>query len=218
MVTRDLVENVIAVSGLWDEGRRNSHGFLLSPDVYEITKTQAQELEDLGQALYECLSGLGRIAAICADPRLTKGKVWGAITKMLHMDIPVLYQEVHALNPSRVPAVCKVDFMVGSDGRFHIAEIDAHNKHGLGYSTLGARLRRAVRPLAAAFPGVAKALANELGRRNRSCVTLLYADQERFYLPEFRIFRDELAKHDVKMNVISEVEVKDPGKLGDRIF
>jgi hypothetical protein len=112
------------------------------------------------------------------------------------------------LNPSSVPSICKVDIMEESEsGEFRIAEIDGHNKHGLGYSTLGARIRKAVMPNAKTFPGVAATLASEIKRRNENSVVLLYADQERFYLPEFHILQTELATHGVEVVMIAESDV-----------
>jgi len=101
-----------------------------------------------------------------------------------------------------------VDIMESESGEFRIAEIDGHNKHGLGYSTLTARIRRAIMPEAKAFPGVAMTLAKEIQRRGENSVVLLYADQERFYLPEFRILQAELATHGVEVGVVAESEVR----------
>ena len=77
------------------------------------------------------------------------------IVKVLHTGVPAIYHDIMLLNPSSAPSICKVDIMESESGEFRIAEIDGHNKHGLGYSTLAARIRHAVMPDAKAFPGVA---------------------------------------------------------------
>lgn len=62
------VKQVVLDSGLLDDGRAASHGFLLSPSVYEVSRDKKDQLEALGAALHDCLGGLGRIAAIPRGP------------------------------------------------------------------------------------------------------------------------------------------------------
>lgn len=208
----EQVRQVVHDSGLWDNGRESSHGFVLSPSVYEVPQDKRDELEAIGAALHDCLAGLGRIAAIAFNPKLGHSATWGMITKALHTGVPAIYHDIMLLNPSSVPSICKVDIMESVDGEYRIAEIDGHNKHGLGYSTLAARIRKAVMPEAKAFPGVAATLAAEIKRRGESSVVLLYADQERFYLPEFCILRAELATHGVEVVVVAESDVRTEGE------
>lgn len=207
----EQVRQVVRDSGLWDNGREASHGFLLSPSVYEVSQNKRNELEAIGAALHNCLAGIGRIAAIAFNPKLGHGATWGMIAKVLRTGIPSIYHEIMLVNPSRVPTICKVDIMESESGELRIAEIDGHNKHGLGYSTLAARIRKAVMPDAKAFPGVATTLASEIKRRGENSVVLLYADQERFYLPEFRILQTELATHGIEVVVVAESEVRVEG-------
>ncbi|MEK7619318.1 MAG: hypothetical protein AAB416_03745 [Patescibacteria group bacterium] len=201
------VKQVVLDSGLWDDGRAASHGFLLSPSVYEVSRDKKDQLEALGAALHDCLGGLGRIAAIAARPDLCHSATWGVIARALRTGVPVVYHDFMTTRPGSAPSICKVDLMESGDGELRIAEIDGHNKHGLGYSTLAARIRRAVSPEADAFPGVANMLAKEVARRGETSVALLYADQERFYTPEFRIFQSELAEHGIETVVIAESDV-----------
>lgn len=204
----EQVRRVVLDSGLWDQGRESSHGFVLSPSVYEVSQEKRDELEAIGAALHDCLAGLGRIAAIAFNPKLGHGVTWGMITKALHTGVPATYHDIMLLNPSSAPSICKVDIMESADGNYRIAEIDGHNKHGLGYSTLTARIRRVVLPEARAFPGIAATLAQEIKRRGESSVILLWADQERFYLPEFRILQTELATHGVEVILVAESDVR----------
>jgi hypothetical protein len=175
--------------------------------VYEVPLDKRDELEAIGAALHDCLAGIGRIAAIAFNPKLGHSATWGMIVKVLHTGVPTIYHDIMLLNPSSTPSICKVDIMESESGEFRIAEIDGHNKHGLGYSTLGARIRKAVMPDAKAFPGVAATLALEIKRRSENSVVLLYADQERFYLPEFRILQTELSTHGVEVVVVAESDV-----------
>jgi len=204
----EQVRQVVLDSGLWDNGRESSHGFVLSPSAYEVTQDKRDELKAIGAALHDCLAGLGRIAAIAFNPKLGHSATWRMIVKVLHTGVPAIYHDIMLLNPSSVPSICKMDIMESESGEFRIAEIDGHNKHGLGYSTLTARIRRAIMPEAKAFPGVAATLVSEIKRRGENTVVLLYADQERFYLPEFRILQAELATHGVEVVVVAESDVR----------
>ncbi len=207
----EQVRQVVLDSGLWNNGGTSRYGFVLSPSVYEVSPEKREELEVLGAALHDCLAGLGRIAAIAFNPKLGYSLTWRMITKALHIGVPAVYHDIMLLNPSRTPSICKVDIMESQDGNFRIAEIDGHNKHGLGYSTLAARIRKVLMPETQAFPGVASTLAKEAARRGENTIVLLYADEERFYLPEFRILQAELATHGIKVVVVAESDVRVEG-------
>lgn len=205
---RKQIKQIILDSNLWNNGGMASHKFILSPDVYKVSLENQNKLETIAMALYDCMAGLGRIITIAFSPRLSHGATWGMIARTLRTGIPSVYHEIMLLNPSRVPSICKVDFMESVDGNYRIAEIDGHNKHGLGYSTLAARIRRAIMPKARVFPGVAQLLSKEIKRRNEDSIVLLYADQERFYLPEFRILQSELVNFGIKLVIVAENNVQ----------
>lgn len=197
---------IISEAGIWDGARKESHAFLLSPSVYKITRIQQEGLVELGYALYDCLAGLSHIAVIAYDPTLIYRGAWIHIRKVFSSGVPSIYQHMQGMNIKHIPQLLKVDLMVDQAGNFRIAEIDGHNKHGLGYSTLAMRLRYACYPNAAALPGVVKTLAKEVTRSGHEAITLLYADQERFYVPEFDIAKQEFEKHNVVCRIISEMD------------
>ena len=198
---------VISESGLWGGARENSHAFLLSPSVYRITKERCQELSQLGFALYDCLLGLSQIAVIAHDQSLNYGGAWTLIRKVFSTGVPKIYQELQGMNVKHIPKLLKVDLMVDTDGNFRIAEIDGHNKHGLGYSTLGLRFREALYPQAEALPGTVKTLSAEVIRLGYREIKLFYADRERFYIPEFEVAQQEFAKHGINCVIAGEMEV-----------
>ncbi len=200
----EQVRQVVLDSGLWNNGGISRYGFVLSPSVYEVSPEKREELEALGAALYDCLAGLGRIMAIASTPQFSHSNTWRMIARALSTGVPKIYDDLISFRPSNVPSICKVDIMESQDGNLRIAEIDGHNKHGLGYSTLAARIRRVVMPEAQAFPGVASAIAKEAARRGENTIVLLYAYEERFYLPEFHILQAELADLDLELVVIAE--------------
>lgn len=200
---------VISESGIWSGTRKESHAFLLSPSVYQITEAQNQELRKLGFALYDCLLGLSHIAVIAYDQSLNYEGVWLLARRVFSTGVPHVYQELQGMNVRHIPKLLKVDLMVDQDGNFKIAEIDGHNKHGLGYSTLGMRFREALYPQAKSFPGTVKTLAEELKRLGHTEIKLLYADQERFYVPEFEVARQEFSKHGINCVVVSEMDMNE---------
>lgn len=212
MVTREIVRQVVEESGLWDGTTVNKYSYILSPDLYEVGEMQLRQLEDLGPALQECLSGLSRIATIAHNPKLASNRTWRMVVRVLNTGVPSIYREIQVLDPTRTPAICKVDLMQGTDGRYLIAEIDGHNKHGMGYLALQARITRVIRPEAQTFPGIASAIEAEMKRRNSDGrLVLLYGHKERYYLPEFKILADELTKWGIELLVVDEVDIRIQG-------
>lgn len=219
MVCREDFEKVIEESRLWIEGGPN-HRFLLSPEVFELDEHGASQVKTLGEALHECLSGIGRLVAIAATPGLAHGRVWNQINRIGGQDIPRIYRPLLTQKPGTVPAVCKVDLMVDKEGVFKIAEIDGHNKHGMGYSTLAAGLRAAAKPDADAFPGVAKVLAKWLVQRGGQAA-LIYANKERFYRPEVLVLAEAVGRFGAELVVANENEAVVDGdsvKINGRVF
>lgn len=198
--------SVISESGLWNGARKDSHAFLLSPSIYQITEAERQELSQLGMAIYDCLFGLSHIAVIAYDANLNYGGKWAFTRKVFSTGVPEIYRGLQGMNVRHIPKLLKVDFMVNQDGCFKIAEIDGHNKHGLGYSTLALRFREALYPEAKTLPGTVKMLAEEVRRLGYLDIKLFYADQERFYLPEFEVAQQEFAKHGINCIVKGEME------------
>jgi hypothetical protein len=202
----DKLMSVVNESGLWEGSQRESHAFLLSPSVYQITPAQKQELELLGFALYDCLAALSHMGSIAFDRDLNYSGVWARVRRIFSTGVPKVYQSLQGVNIKHLPRLLKVDLMVDLEGCFKIAEIDGHNKHGLGYSTLARRSRVALYPDAVGLPGAVKTLADEAKCQGYTEVKLLYADQERFYLPEFLVAKQEFALHGIECYVVSEMD------------
>ncbi len=200
------LSTVISESGIWNGARKESHAFLLSPSIYEITYAQDQELERLGFALYDCLDGLSHIAVIAYDQSLNYGGTWLLARKVFSTGVPKVYQELQGMNIKHVPRLLKVDLMVDHNGAFKIAEVDGHNKHGLGYSTLGLRFRQALYPYARSLRGAVHVLSDEVKRLGYDEVKTFYADRERFYIPEFEIARQEFEKYGIVCHLVSEMD------------
>ncbi len=201
---------VISESGIWGGTRKESHAFLLSPSVFQITEAQRRALCWLGFALYDCLMGLSHIAVIAYDRSLNYRDIWLLMRNVFSTGVPKVYLELQGMNIRHIPALLKVDLMVDQNGHFKIAEIDGHNKHGLGYSTLGLRFREAVHPNAQSLPGAVKRLSEEVKRLGFDEIKLFYADQERFYIPEFEVVRQELIKYGINCTVVSEMDADQP--------
>lgn len=206
----EILEGAVIDSGLWQGSGRQTHAFLLSPSLYEIDRSQAEEFNALAPALDDCLRGLGRIYTISATPGLASGKIWKTIFQILNHGVPKTYNDLQHLNPSRVPAVLKVDFMRTDTGQFQIAEIDGHNKHGMGYQTLAGQLRQLIAPDHHSYPGIVEALARSVESRSKgqNRLLMLYGDQERFYLPEFSILQAALTERGIEMLLANELELE----------
>lgn len=203
----ESIRQTILASGLWNDGRHQTHQFRLSPNVHRVSDATRKQLDDLGPALRDCLAGISQILAIARDPRLKLGPAWNFIRQALETHVPAFYRELSCLRPAAVPAIIKVDLLEDAAGHYWIAEIDAHNTHGLGYATLLAAMRAVVAPYAQTYGGVVQALTKELDRRGKKSVFFLYADEERFYAPEFYILRDALAARGYEMTVAAESEI-----------
>jgi len=123
--------------------------------------------------------------------------------------VPKIYEELQGMNVKHIPKLLKVDLMIDQNGDFKIAEIDGHNKHGLGYSTLARRFREALYPDSKSLPGTIKMLSEEVKRLGYNEIKLFYADQERFYVPEFNIVSQEFKKYGINCPVVSEMEANE---------
>ncbi len=200
------LQSVIDTSGIWRGERARTHKFLLSPSVYRITAAQRRELEGLGVALNECLRGLSHIAVVAHDQSANHRGMWMKIRRVFTTGVPSVYHEFHGMRIRDIPRLLKLDLMVDNEGRFRIAEIDGHNKHGVGYSTLAMRFRDALYPGSTTLPGVVKLIAEDAKRMKQEVVKIFYADQERFYIPEFEIAQREIESHGVKCRLFSEME------------
>ena len=202
---KKLLKEIISESGIWDGSKKQSHSFLLSKSVYEITELQKEELSKLGFAIYNCLLGLSQIAVIVYDPFTNYSGTWSTIRNIFSTGVSKIFQELQGLNIRDIPKLLKVDLMINNLGEFKIAEIDGHNKHGLGYSTLAMNLRKALRGDEKSLPGVISTLSEEIIRLGYSDIKLFYADQDRFYVPEFEIARKEFSKHGINCILIPEM-------------
>ncbi len=198
-------------SGLWKSERRKSHKFLLSPNVYHLTQKQYQELYHLGIALYDCLLGLSHIAVIAYDKKLNYNGTWRFTRKIFSAGVPKIYEPLQGMNIKDIPKLLKIDLIIDQNGQFKIVEIDGHNKHGLGYSTLTKKFRQVLYPSSESkeLPGIIPVLAQEIKKMGYDEIKMLYSNRERFYLPEFEIAQQEFSKHGINCLVISEIKVKE---------
>ncbi len=211
MKERAVIEAVLEEC-LWrGEERRERYKYILSPDLYEIGSVQLGQLEELGPALRTVLLGVGRLATIALNPDLAYSRTWQVFGKALGVGIPSVYRDIQVKEPRALPVLCKVDLVQGNDGRYYIAEIDGHNKHGLGYMALHARVAKLLRPGVRVLPGVVKVITDHLRSLGETKLCLLYAHKERFYLSEFEVLQASLAEEGVELVVVDEVDVRISG-------
>jgi hypothetical protein len=206
---KKTLERVIAESKIWEGMQKETHAFLLSPDVYRLRIAQKEELTKLGACLYDCLVGLSKMAFIAYEDKIQNQGAWILIRKVFSSGVPKIYTKAQGIFPSHIPRLLKVDFLVDEQGSLKIAEIDGHNKHGLGYATLGKRCREVVHPTAETCVGAVAALSEEIRRLGYRKINFLYADQERFYLPEFKIAQNEFRSNGIDCKLFSETEASE---------
>lgn len=204
---RRALEATMEESGFWQGEQRFTHGFLLSPSVFTLSVNQQRQLEEIAAALNQCLVGLAKMAAVACDPHQGQTICWQMLGKIFRTGIPGFYHPLQVAYPEQTPAICKVDLLEDVEGHFWIAEIDGHNKHGLGYSVLARRLKMATSKLPNRdYQGVAPLLAEAVQTKGSRELTVIYANQERFYRPELLILADELGQLGIHLEVIDEID------------
>lgn len=204
---RRILEAVMEESGFWQGEQRFTHGFLLSPSVFTLSTDQQGQLAAIASALDQCLTGLAKMAAVACDPRQGQTICWQMLGRIFRTGIPSFYHPLQVAYPEQTPAICKVDLLEDVEGHFWIVEIDAHNKHGLGYSVLARRLKMALHAHQGRdYLGVAELLAKATAAKGSRKLAVIYANQERFYRPELLFLAQELAAYKVKLEVVNEIE------------
>ncbi len=198
------LQDAVVSSGLWNGGAGN-RSFLISPSVYELPKHKAKELNNLGKAVKVCFAGMNQMVMSMDNHENGHSPAWRLIRAVLNNGISKTLRSLQKLNPEEESMITKIDLMEDNSGNFQIAEIDGYNPRGMGYSTLAARLSRIASPQNK-LPGVAQSLSKQLQDRGDHKLTFLYADQERFYKPEFLIFKEEMQRFGVEVEVVSELD------------
>lgn len=208
---RTNIENMVVGSGLWNGEGRETHSFLVTPDVYPLSQTQHASLVKLGPALETCFVGLGKLATIAADSRLSQGPAWQTFRDVTKMEVSHLHRRLQILRPSKAPTICKVDLVEDEDGHLRLIEIDAMNRRGMGYTTLFNQVRDEITaPNSTRLPGVVQMIVTEMKNKRwkkNSTLVFLYAHRERFYLHEFFILQRALAARGVTLLVASEFDI-----------
>lgn len=196
---------VVDASGIWNMGRRESHGFVLSPDSFIFSERQAAELGGFAASVGEVMRGVSNIMAI-AHGGLGQGRVWNEVSHTLNLDNP--WKQFGAFAPKQVPRIVKVDLVEEESGRLRVVEIDAMNCRAMGYCSLFRRISESVYPAAQRFPGIAVCLAKEITMRKTDRAVFLYGHTERFYRPEFEILVREMAQAGITVVLADEVDVR----------
>jgi hypothetical protein len=200
MVTYQELHATVASTGIWDGGRQTSHGFVLSPDVFEMSRVDADKLAELGRAVNECLLGISRVMAIVASNLAGRNVTYRYINRLLGRG--AMLNLSRALKPGALPMLRKVDLVPGEDGNLWIAEIDATNPRSWGYSLIGRALCRTIHPEATMLGGVVPFIAEQLKRRGVNELVFLYGHTQRFYAPEFAVLARELSGYGITMHVL----------------
>lgn len=204
------LESLVRDSGIWTDDRADTHRFRLTRTLARYSPQQVADINRLGLAINEMMKGMSRLVTIASNGTTSPGNSWALVRTATNMMAPRYMRDLQPLFPQRVPHIVKVDYMEDADGALHIAEIDATNRRGMGYTSLFEKLRAALDPncVPMAKP-IIPALAEHVKRlcgKDKPQVGYVYAHKERFYLAEFEILKRELAAHGVELLLGSEYE------------
>lgn len=200
---RERIEQIVTESGLWDDGRRESHSFLLSPEVLMVSRERLKALDLLAGALRDCLTGMGCLMAeVSRSTEAPRGFDW--FRNAVLANTPEQYRHAHLRHPWKVPTVCMVDMLEDEAGRWWIAEIDGTNKRGFGYAVLMHRIAQTIMPDALLLPGVATSCIDVLRSAEVSKLLLIAPAPELYYRPWFTILKRALESDGVEVEVAFE--------------
>ncbi len=191
MIRKD-VEAVVRNSGLWNGDQEQSHAFVLSPAILEVSEEKAKELNSLARALRECLSGIG---CLLKEP---------FVSEIVRASTPRSYDLVQCLHPWKVPVVCKVDMMEDMNGEWWIAEIDGVNKRGFGWALLERRVTQTLYSSARLPENLCAPLARAVSARGEKRFLLIAPSREMYYKPGFFIFAREMEKFGIEVIMASQ--------------
>ena len=196
MVAHNVLFNIIEESGYCDDYVED-HSFLISPDVYILSPSDQNQINNIGIFMPTVLHG--------ADRLMNEVSPAHKINAIINSGIPQVYQRIQREH-LQIPEIVKVDLIKDVDGRFWIMEVDSINKHGWGLTMLINKLRDIIMPNAHVPQSIAKILGQailESGFYNNA-VSLISASHEHFYLPEFKILSRELSVLGVSMIILEE--------------
>lgn len=200
----DQLTQLVEREKIWVD---ENHRFRLTPDVFKVTSDQLDQLQILGKAIHDCLAGIGRIAVVAGDERLARVPALKRFNKTLWAGIPSNFKTFTALHPGAVPQTLKVDLLMTPEGTFKVGEIDAYNERSLGYCELCAMMRTVIAPCGNSLPGIANRLSEVIVKTSgKTELLLIYAEKERFYLPEFEILGRALARHGINLTIGCELD------------
>ena len=204
-VSHAQLTGLIEDTGIWAGSRRQTHSFVPSPDLFELSEPMRVELDRLARALDRGLLGASRLMAIAADSSLHRSpSVYTTFARTLGHGAP--YNLGTFVKPSRLPLYRKLDLVPSPTGLM-IVEIDATNPRGLGYTTMGRLQAGLIAPDAELLPGAVAHIATYLHKQGVTEVTFLYGDRQRFYLPEFEIVARAYAEFGITLTPVNEVDV-----------
>lgn len=195
MVARNVLSNIIKESGYWDN-HVEDHSFLISPDVYILSISDQNQINDIGRFLPAVLHGVDRL--------MNEVSPANKINAIINSGIPQVYQRLQREH-LQIPEIVKVDLIKDAEGHFWIMEVDSINKHGWGLTMLINKLRDIIAPNAHVLPSIAKILGQAiLEYGHDDAVSLISASHEHFYLPEFKILSRELHALGVSLTILEE--------------
>ena len=173
------------------------HRFVVSPEIFRL-REEFEKLDSLAKPIFDCLKGLSEIVA------LRKGKIPWLIQAARRYGINNFFYKYDNARRDTLPIIAKVDFISGKEG-IYITEIDAINKHGLGYAVAARKI--------AEFQGIKvekiEGLTSYFARKfEKKIIHIILNEHENFYWPEMRLLRREIKNKGVEVILLNEIILK----------
>jgi hypothetical protein len=188
----EQIRQVVLSSGVWNGKQAETHKFVLTPSVYELSVARAAELRALTHAIAVALKEIDQLMVVQVHPAL-------------RAHIPTIDLDLLDVEPGVGPGIFKFDVIEGVDGRWYVPEIDTRVIQNWGVGILTERIRQVVMPCAEAISDMVGGVAREFHRMGGDgTLYLIYPDVERFYKPYFLVVKAVLAEFNIQLEVIHE--------------
>ena len=214
------LEDYLTQVGYWQGSRRETHDFVLSPDLCLLSLREQEQLDEISRGVRTYLGALEEALKRLSDTS-PNDPAWGMFRKFAHAGARNVFAEAQQRWDVSAPwggvytPGVKLDLVRERRG-FKIVEIDGWNPRGMTFSPLIDELADVVRRMAAAegcldesleapgYGGVIPAMTALLRSRGQSRLFILVSAKESFYRPVYELFARALRVHGVEVTLFDE--------------
>ncbi|MFT5036746.1 MAG: hypothetical protein ACI9VM_000310 [Candidatus Azotimanducaceae bacterium] len=198
--SKESLTKFLQRQGIWTEdGVRNGYHYVLSPDVFHISRTLQALLKQIGAGVVSFQDGLTALDVCARNGNRNEHSLVNSLIKGSCGNLP-------RESGTRMP-VCKVDVMLDQDGYPWIAEVDTYNPRGLLYLAVLREMREKRISEFQLYPGVVEYFLQSMLSRGAHKVLWVHAHKERYYTPWFKAFASLLKSRDIHLVVKNAVSL-----------